>query len=160
MRPVPPGMLSHTTLLTNLANRVQPLLRVDLGDQVLVHADACPCGCALPTVEVQGRRDDVLVLAGTDGRMRTLLPLALTTVLEDDAGVFDFQLQQTDAHTLLLRLGPGTAEGAGEAGRRALHDFAVRQQLAPIRVRVRHDERLPLGRSGKVRRVVAMRSGG
>lgn len=157
MRPVPPGRLSHTTLLTNLANRVQPLIRVDLGDQLLVHPDPCPCGCALPTVEVQGRRDDVLLLPGTDGRARTLLPLALTTVLEDDAGIFDFQLQQADAHTLLLRLGPGAREGAADAGRRALQAFAARQQLAPVRIRVRHDERLPLGRSGKVRRVVAMR---
>lgn len=159
MRPVPPGTLSHTTLLSNLANRVQPLLRVDLGDQVLVHAEPCSCGCALPTVEVQGRRDDVLVLPGVDGLPRTLLPLALTTVLEDDAGVFDFQLEQTDAHTLLLRLGPGAEGASGEAARRALHDFARRQQLAPLRVRVRHDEHWARGRSGKSRRIVALRAG-
>ncbi len=159
LRPVPPGTLSHTTLLTNLANRVQPLLRVDLGDQVLMHADACPCGCALPTVEVQGRRDDVLSMAGADGVVRTLLPLALTTVLEDDAGVFDFQLQQTDARTLLLRVGPGAREGAGEAARRALRAFALRQGLGALRVRVRHDVHLAPGPAGKLRRVVALRAG-
>jgi phenylacetate-coenzyme A ligase PaaK-like adenylate-forming protein len=158
MRPVPPGRLSHTTLLTNLANHVQPLIRVDLGDQVLVRPDPCPCGCALPTIDVQGRRDDVLVLPGSDGRARTLLPLALTTVIEDDAGVFDFQLQQSDAHTLLLRLGPGVREGGAEAARHALHDFAQRHHLAPVRVRVKHEASLPAGRSGKVRRVVAMKA--
>ncbi|MEU6040505.1 hypothetical protein ABZ801_34380 [Actinomadura sp. NPDC047616] len=33
-RPVPPGRPSHTVLLTNLANRLQPILRYDLGDAV------------------------------------------------------------------------------------------------------------------------------
>jgi len=35
--------------------------------------------------------------------------LAIATVMEDEAGVFDFQLCQRDAHTLVLRLGPGEA---------------------------------------------------
>lgn len=34
LRPVPPGNPSHSTLLTNLANRVQPIIRYDLGDSV------------------------------------------------------------------------------------------------------------------------------
>ena len=37
---VPPGDAGATTLLTNLANHVQPLIRYDLGDRVTVHADA------------------------------------------------------------------------------------------------------------------------
>ena len=36
-RPTPPGEMSHTVLLTNLANRVQPIIRYDLGDSVLVN---------------------------------------------------------------------------------------------------------------------------
>lgn len=33
-RPVPPGEPAHTVLISNLANRVQPILRYDLGDSV------------------------------------------------------------------------------------------------------------------------------
>ncbi len=33
-RPVAPDVGSHTVLITNLANRVQPLIRYDLGDRV------------------------------------------------------------------------------------------------------------------------------
>ena len=33
-RPVPPGQSSHTVLLSNFANRVQPVLRYDLGDGI------------------------------------------------------------------------------------------------------------------------------
>ena len=39
LRPVPPGTPSHSTLLTNLANRVQPILRYDIGDSVTMLPD-------------------------------------------------------------------------------------------------------------------------
>src|SRR5207248_4898353 len=42
-RPVPPGEPSHTVLISNLANRVQPILRYDLGDSVVLRPDPCPC---------------------------------------------------------------------------------------------------------------------
>lgn len=54
-RPVPPGEHSHTVLLTNLINRVQPILRYDLGDSVLMRPDPCPCGSPLPSFRVVGR---------------------------------------------------------------------------------------------------------
>ena len=41
-RPVAPGEQSHTVLISNLANRVQPILRYDLGDSVLQRPDPCP----------------------------------------------------------------------------------------------------------------------
>lgn len=53
-RPVPPGETSETVLLTNLANRVQPILRYDLGDRVLARPDPCPCGSPLPAIRVRG----------------------------------------------------------------------------------------------------------
>lgn len=42
-RPTPPGVPSHTVLLTNLANRVQPLIRYDLGDSVTLLDRPCQC---------------------------------------------------------------------------------------------------------------------
>ena len=96
-QPVPAGVPGHTTLLTNLANHVQPLIRYDIGDGVLVHREACACGSPLPVIEVEGRGDDMLLLRPPDGERVRLLPLALTTVLEDEAGVFDFQLAQVRA---------------------------------------------------------------
>ena len=39
-RPVPPGDASATVLLTNLANRVQPVIRYDLGESVICQARA------------------------------------------------------------------------------------------------------------------------
>ena len=108
----------------------------------------------LPVVDVCGRRDDTLQLIGPDGRAVTLLPLALTTVLEERAGVYDFQLCQLDDHRLQLRLGPA-AVAAGESCRRVLLDYARTQGLGNLRVQLRAAAELPHGRSGKQMRVVA-----
>ncbi len=66
-RPVPPGELSHTVLVTNLANRVQPLIRYNLGDRVQLAAGPCACGSPFPTLRVEGRSGDVLSFAAADG---------------------------------------------------------------------------------------------
>ncbi|HRC36838.1 MAG TPA: phenylacetate--CoA ligase family protein, partial [Rubrivivax sp.] len=153
-RPVPAGRLSHTTLLTNLANHLQPLIRFDIGDRIVLGGERCPCGSALPVVQVQGRCDDMLEVAGRDGAPVTLLPLALSTVLEDEAGVFDFQLRQTGSRDLLLLLGPSAPDTATRC-RELLAGFAAAQGAAELRITTRRVDRLPLGRSGKLKRIVA-----
>ncbi|HZF84836.1 MAG TPA: AMP-binding protein, partial [Burkholderiaceae bacterium] len=60
---VPPGRAGTTTLLTNLANHVQPLIRYDMGDRVTLREAPCRCGSHHPVVDVQGRDDDMLCLA-------------------------------------------------------------------------------------------------
>ncbi len=157
-RPVPAGQPSSSVLLTNLANHVQPLVRYDLGDQVSLHSERCSCGSPLPVLKVQGRHDEPLVMAGRrKGKSVTLLPLALSTVLEDNAGVFDFYLLQIDASTLELHL-----PLEGETGQQALarcsaelHAFASTMGLAPIKVHGRLGPTGPRGRSGKACRIVA-----
>jgi phenylacetate-CoA ligase len=155
-RPVAPGTLSHTTLLTNLANHLQPLIRYDIGDRLRLLPGPCPCGSALPAIEVLGRQDDALQMRGVGGRRVTLLPLALSTVLEEEAGVFDFQVRQIDARTLSLQLG-GLAAADPERRRRChavLLAFAQAQGVRGLRVVDRAGARLPRGRSGKLCRVV------
>ncbi|MDY0107985.1 MAG: phenylacetate--CoA ligase family protein [Giesbergeria sp.] len=155
-RPVPPGETPCAMLLTNLANTVQPLIRYELGDHVTVHAELCACGSPLPVIEVCGRQDDPLYMAARQGGSATLLPLALTTVLEDDAGVFDFHLRQIDDRTLVLRLPLGGEAGEAAMARcqSALKAFAAVQGLAPIRVHAELGVPVPRGRSGKACRIV------
>jgi phenylacetate-coenzyme A ligase PaaK-like adenylate-forming protein len=156
-RPVPPGELSHTTLLTHLGNVVQPIIRYDVGDRIRMQDRPCGCGAPFPVIQVQGRCDDPLHMPAVDGTSVTLLPLALTTLLEDDAHVFEFQLEQRDAHTLVLRL-PATgaaAQGCVDRARAVLQALARRERLAPIEVLAETGVPLVLGRSGKLQRVVA-----
>jgi hypothetical protein len=96
---------------------------------------------------------------GQDGRAVMLLPLALSTVMEEDAGVFDFQLEQREGNTLVLRLDLKGDEAALASARcqHALKAFARAQGLKPMKV-VLEPGPLPRGRSGKVKRVVARRT--
>lgn len=157
-RPVPPGVQSHTTLLTNLAQFTQPLIRYDLGDRLTVATEPCGCGSPLPVIDVLGRCDDALHLAGPRGRTVTLLPLALTTVLEDDARLFEFQLRQHDARTLVLRV-PLPATQAGPAlarGLEVLRGFCARQGLHQVELIGEAGPLPPPPRSGKCCRVVGL----
>lgn len=158
-RPVPAGQLSHTTLLTNLANHVQPLIRFDIGDRTVLASERCPCGCTLPCVQVQGRCDDALVVPSMDGKPVRLLPLALTTLLEDEAGVFEFQLHQRGERHWQLLLAGDSAHAAGAQARcvGVLADFARAQGVAGLRIVTEAVESLPLGRSGKLQRVFALK---
>ncbi len=154
-RPVAPGQFGATTLLTNLANFVQPIIRYDLGDRVRFANEACACGSHLPVIEVHGRADDVLTLQDSSGHDVHLAPLALTTVLEDVGGVFDFQLRQRGPHALVLDMFDADADAHAEGARRALRGFLREQGLETTRVQC-HCDATPAarGRSGKQRRVV------
>jgi len=156
-RPVPPGEPSHSTLLTNLANHVQPLIRYDLGDSLRMVPETCSCGSPLPVIEVHGRHDDPLTLQDATGRRITWLPLALSTALEDEAGVFDFQLLQRDAHTLCLRVGLDGEDARNALARchRTLAAMARRDGMRSLHLVEQPGVPLERGSSGKVRRVIA-----
>jgi phenylacetate-coenzyme A ligase PaaK-like adenylate-forming protein len=161
-RPVAPGETSHSVLLTNLANRVQPIIRYDLGDSIAFDPEPCTCGSPFPVLRVEGRSDDVLGLANANGDRVELLPLALTTVVEEHAGAHQFQIIQTAPDALGVRL--QVPSGAGHAPlwrkvERALRAFLDTQGLPAVAL---HFEPGPLERSelsGKLRRVVAVRPG-
>jgi phenylacetate-coenzyme A ligase PaaK-like adenylate-forming protein len=87
-RPVPPGTPSARVLITNLYNRVQPLIRYQLGDSFTRQPDSTKDGHMRVTVE--GRSDDVLRYAGAD-----LHPLVLRSVLLGVADISDYQIRQT-----------------------------------------------------------------
>jgi phenylacetate-coenzyme A ligase PaaK-like adenylate-forming protein len=109
-RAVPPGIRSDSLLVTNLANYVQPVIRYQLGDSVVISAGRCACGSPLATISVEGRTDEILRVPGTDGGEVVLLPMALATVVEETPGVRGYQVLQTaaDACTIRLDHGPGT----------------------------------------------------
>lgn len=157
-RSVPRGHVGATTLLTNLANHLQPLIRYDLGDQVTLLGSACRCGSHLQAIEVTGRDDDTLSLAGGAGMPAVkVVPLAVSTVLEEEAGLFDFQLVQQGPRELLLKTGMQGAQAqqalahAGDI----LGAFLSRQGARDVRIRCRCGEDAHRGRSGKIRRVIS-----
>jgi phenylacetate-coenzyme A ligase PaaK-like adenylate-forming protein len=155
-RPTPPGELSHTVLLTNLANPLQPIIRYDLGDSVRVGVDACACGSPLPAIQVEGRSDDVITLRTPDGATQHLVPLALTTVVEDAADVHRFQIVQAASDRLCLRLTDADRARAGAGAMAALRAYLDRHALTNVEVVLEPGEPQPERHGGKLRQVVAM----
>ena len=156
-RPTALGQISHTVLLTNFANRIQPVIRYDLGDAVVANPEPCGCGNPLPAIRVEGRREDVVTMSALDGRRIRLLPMALTMTVEEAAHVHRFQIVQSRDPTLTLRLDIADAkrkQAAFRAAAHALHDYLTSQGVADPHVSL--DERLPIPdrRSGKLRQVV------
>jgi putative adenylate-forming enzyme len=155
-RPTPAGEPSHTVLLTNLANRVQPLVRYDLGDSIIVKPDLCACGNPLPAMMVEGRHDDIVTLTAADGTSVHLLPLVLSTIVEEAAGLHRFQILQTAADRLALRLDPQEArdDRTWSAASKALRAYLAQQSLENVEVALERD--LPARgdpRTGKLRQV-------
>jgi phenylacetate-coenzyme A ligase PaaK-like adenylate-forming protein len=131
-QPTPPGQRSHTVLLTNLANRVQPLIRYDLGDSVTLKPDRCPCGSPLPAIHVSGRQGDVLRLLSPSGATVSITPLAIGTVVEETEGVRRAQVIQTGDTTLTVRLEIADTEAptaVWERLERRLRDYLAAQGL-------------------------------
>jgi phenylacetate-coenzyme A ligase PaaK-like adenylate-forming protein len=103
-RPVRPGGPSHTVLISNLANRVQPILRYDLGDSILQQPGACPCGNPLPAIRVQGRSAEVLTFVADKSDRVNIAPLAFSTLADRTPGLQMFQIVQTAPMSLRVRL--------------------------------------------------------
>ncbi|NUM46558.1 MAG: phenylacetate--CoA ligase family protein [Anaerolineales bacterium] len=103
-QPIPAGQLSDRTLITNLANRVMPIIRYELGDRVSLSPEACSCGITLPVVNVEGRTDEILRFTPAGGQVVPILPLALWSVLKETPGVLRFQAIQTAPDVLKIRL--------------------------------------------------------
>jgi phenylacetate-CoA ligase len=108
-QPVPPGQASQKLLITNLANRVQPFIRYEMGDSVTVNPEPCACGSILPSITVEGRNDDILSFADSKGHHIPVMPMALWSVIEDTPGVYRFQAVQTAPERLEIRLQAKTA---------------------------------------------------
>jgi len=88
-----------------------------------------------------------------DGAPVRLLPLALATVLEDDALVSDFQLLQTGRGACPAARPRRAPRGAGACA--ALLAYLKRLDLAGIRVNLDTAAPQREPRSGKLRRVVS-----
>lgn len=90
-RPVPPGEPGEV-VVTDLTNFASPIIRYSgLGDVARWSGARCPCGRALPLLEIiEGRRVDSFVLPGG----KTVHPYTLTWALKDVSGILQYQLVQ------------------------------------------------------------------
>jgi phenylacetate-coenzyme A ligase PaaK-like adenylate-forming protein len=157
-RPTPPGERSHTVLISNLANRVQPILRYDLGDSMLVRPDPCECGSPLPAIQVQGRAADLVTLPAAGGGSVGLSPMLFGVLLDRVPGVERYQLVQTAPDRLRVRLRPKVgADGdrVWQAVRQELTQLLADQHVGVVTLE-KGDEEPQQASSGKVRRIIPL----
>jgi phenylacetate-CoA ligase len=100
-RPVPPGTLGDKALVTNLSNRVLPLIRYEMSDQVEYATGPCPCGCLLPRIRtVAGRVEHVLSLPGAAGPRVRIIEEYVDDFVGRVEGVARYQVIQEAADRL------------------------------------------------------------
>jgi phenylacetate-CoA ligase len=134
-QPVPPGQLSQSVLVTNLANWVQPIIRYKMGDRVTISPEACPCGSPFPVIHVIGRTDEILSLPALHGEVVQILPLAISSIAEETPGVYSCQIIQTEPLKLKIRLAVkeiGTEQSVWKALKERLETFLAEQGITNV----------------------------
>jgi phenylacetate-coenzyme A ligase PaaK-like adenylate-forming protein len=152
-RPVAPGQPAAKLYLTNLYNSVEPLIRYEVTDQILILDEPCPCGSAHRRVgAVHGRLDDVFEYPGGI----RVHPLTVRGPLGRHANVREYQVRQTPtgAHVLLCTSGPVDLPALA----RGLEDGLRSAGLARPQVTLDVVTDLPRQASGKTKRFVPAHS--
>jgi phenylacetate-coenzyme A ligase PaaK-like adenylate-forming protein len=91
--PVPPGVPGHRVLVTNLVNRVQPLIRYELSDSVTLAGGPDPAGWPLRRlIAIEGRSDDIIELPTVDGGTVAVHPLHLRAPFVGFPDVVQYQV--------------------------------------------------------------------
>lgn len=154
-RPAAPGRPGAKVLVTNLANRVQPFIRYEVPDQVVIAEAPCGCGNRLVRIDRVAGRVGERIEIRTEAGSYDLTTHPFGATLEVMDAVLTWQVVQT---------GPGGVEvrwtrtpGAGSEGVEA----RIRSELARygvpswLEVRIRRVESIPPDpRTGKVPRLV------
>ena len=156
-RPVLPGQQSHTVLISNLANRMHPILRYDLGDRILQRPDPCPCGNPLPAVRVQGRAADVLTFPTERGERVSIPPLAFE--LDHVPGIELFQIVQRTPTSLRVRFQSSAGvdpDRVWQAAHTEIARLLAAHQLNWVTIE-RAQEPPEQSRGGKYRTVIPLR---
>jgi phenylacetate-coenzyme A ligase PaaK-like adenylate-forming protein len=151
-RPVAPGEVGSRLLVTNLFNRVQPLIRFEVTDLVSIEPEPCPCGRSLMRLRsLEGRAEEVLRLGGV-----TVHPLQFALVTADP-DVREFQVVQVgDGLRLRVaarRSGRCTGKVADARGR-----SAAGARSGPARRGGGEVDALERSSGGKLQMVVAART--
>lgn len=138
---VPAGTAGELCI-TTIGDRLSPKIRYRTGDLYRAHAEACPCGSALPVAEYLGRLRHSF--RRPDGALVT--PADVDTVVGDRAWLRNYQLARGSSGRFVFRCIGSEPPPADE-----LRDIqeALRAALGSDRVRAEATGYIPSERSGK-----------
>jgi phenylacetate-CoA ligase len=133
-QPVPNGQQGAKVLVTNLANRVQPFIRYEVGDLVTMATEHCNCGSNLPLIERVGGRDSDMFYVEIDGQRRPLSPAVFEHALTHVLDAREYQIVQKENTRFVVRVEPLPGvnfdqQRAEQAIRRQLKDYELDGEL-------------------------------
>ena len=111
MRPVPDKTESDGVLITNLANLVQPVIRCYVSDRIVFHRDRCACGSPFPSIEIEGRKEDILSFRDGEGRIIQLPSSIFISLSMHTPNCAQVQFIQYGEKNLEIRCIPENGEG-------------------------------------------------
>ena len=157
-RPVPPDQPGDRVLITNLANTLQPFIRYELADAVMLSPTPCPCGSPFPLIrEVAGRSDEV-VWVRENGRYRQVHPYVFIDVLDEYPPLGWYQIVQRERNRFLLRAVPAPGRRLGREELHAVLQRGLRRfglaDLVQFEVEIT-TELTPDPNSGKLKRITS-----
>lgn len=151
-QPVPFGTQSSKVLLTNLANKVCPLIRFEITDRIVMHNEPCACGNTRPWLTIEGRTDDILTFENNI----KIAPLSLYAIIKEIHKIQRFQLIQVKRNELELRLIANDKKKAFEEAKKAVNEYLLQNGVA---CKIYLSDELPQANahSGKFKHIIAMK---
>lgn len=147
--PAARGERAAKILMTNLYNRILPLIRYEISDEFQIAADPCACGSAyLKARDLVGRHDEIFEYRGGI----KVHPIHFASVLGRQPAVLDYQVTQTEQGVKVDLIGPGIEDVDAIAS--ALQSRLVEAHLAQPEVIVRRVDSLPRQAAAMVIRFV------
>jgi phenylacetate-coenzyme A ligase PaaK-like adenylate-forming protein len=156
-QPVPNGEPGAKVLITNLANRVQPFIRYEIGDIVTMAIEHCDCGNNMPLIDcVEGRDSDIFYIDTGHGE-QPLQPSVFELALGKLLDTREYQIVQENNTRFKVRVEP-------LPGRKFDHERAekvIRQEVkeygldTKIQVEVEVVDRLAADGDQKFKRIIS-----
>lgn len=148
-QPVAYGVQSDKVLITNLANYIQPFIRYELTDRIIVHNEPCRCGKQSHWLEIEGRTDDTLTF---DNGIK-IAPMSFYKILEEIKEISRFQLIQRTSSLLELRLTAKDRTAAFSKAQSALLAFLHQKEIDNTEIRLSCEEPQTDKNSGKFKHI-------
>jgi len=158
-RPVPAGVWGASVLVTPFHNRLQPLIRYRLSDELRLSDERCPCGRPFRVLDgLKGRAEEYLTLPALEGGGTIDVTMFVFHIALLDLPASGQQVIQS-GNELSIRLerhrGPMDEAAFIRQIESALHDAGARAS----RITIDHVDEIPRGPGGKVPRLVKRSEG-
>ncbi|MBQ2603761.1 MAG: phenylacetate--CoA ligase family protein [Clostridia bacterium] len=150
-KPVAFGEMSDKVLITNLSNYIQPFIRYELTDRIIVHDEQCKCGRKMHWLEIEGRTDDILSFENGV----SVAPMSLYKILEKVKSVQRFQLVQRAVNKLELLLITSDRESAFSQCKADLIEFFESKGVHNIEISLSNELPQANKTSGKFKHIYA-----